>query len=101
MNNNDLFELYIKIKDTPPEHQKVLLNMWKSYTGCEYPRIKNQKGKEKHFLDAYKPQKETKKETNSLDNLINSKRNEYDLVSKVMYEKSYTDIPDPFRKRRK
>ena len=46
MNNNDLFELYIKIKDTPPEHQKVLLNMWKSYTGCEYPRIKNQKGKE-------------------------------------------------------
>ena len=41
------------------------------------------------------------KDTNSLDNLINSKRNEYDLVSKVMYEKSYTDIPDPFRKRRK
>lgn len=95
-----LEELFEEIQRTPSEHRKVLLNIWYSYTGCQYPRIKNKKGKEVDFLKNYKKQKEVKT-TNSLDDLINSKRQESNLISNVLYSHEASDVPDPYRKRRK
>ncbi len=96
-----LLDLYFDIKESKPERVQSLKNLWKSYTGCEYPRIKNKKGKEVDFLKHYKPENKQTKTTNGLDDLINSKRTETDIINSVLYSKSYSDIPDPYRKRRK
>jgi len=99
MNNNDLLDLYYEIKYAKPERVKSLKNVWKSYTGCEYPRAKNKKGKENDFIKIYKP--EEVKKTNTLDDLILAKTNETKLIQNTLYSNANSDIPDPYRKRRK
>ena len=100
MDDKRLLELYYEIKKCPSHQVKSLLNDWKFYTGCEYPRIKNKKGKEIDFLQYYKKPKEVKI-TNSLDDLIAAKTSESKLISNTLYSHTYTDIPDPNRKRKK
>ena len=95
-----LLDLYFEIVDARPERQKSLKNLWKSYTGCEYPRIKNSKWKEGDFLKYYKPETKEKNTMNGLDDLINNKMQETRLISDVLYTKTYTDIPDKNRKKK-
>lgn len=101
MTNEDLYELYYEILNVREEHKASLLKNWRFYTGCDFPRIKNKKGKEVEFLKYYKTSSIVQTKTNTLDDLIASKTNETKLITNVLYDKSYTDIPDPYRKRRK
>ncbi len=99
MTNNELLDLYYDIKYAKPERVAALKSTWKYHTGCDYPRAKNHKGKENDFLKIYKPNEP--KKTNGLDDLILSKTNESKLISNTLYSHENSDIPDPYRKRRK
>lgn len=111
---NDLIKSYekaIKLKDEHRDEYLTILNIlksdWEHIAGSHFPMLESY-GKTMDFKTFLRNEKisitkETKNtlKSDSLNDLILKKAEETRLVSSI-YDKNYaTDIPDPFRKRKR
>lgn len=108
---NTLIKLYLSqikkygnIDNELMTNLNYLKNEWVKITDLEYPMIYNKNHKKvdiKTIIKEQKLDKNTEYKPPSLDNIIARTTNDYNLVNSL-YDKNYnSDVPDPYRKRRK